>query len=241
MNAIPVRRWSTWTCGLTLAAVAVLAPANPAQAAVGCEVNYTTSSWSTGFVGNVQIKNLGETWVAPTVQFTFTGNQEIIGGWGYELSQNGAQVTGHGLAWSRPIPTGATLSLGFTARYTGLNTPPTNWRVNGALCVLPGQPPAVIAEPTSLSVPEGSGGSFTVRLSHPPAEATYLRMTTRGTGVWASPPVMLTFNSTNWSTPQSFGVYSVQDQDTVDDVLVFTLAYPGYVSDTVTITQVDDD
>jgi hypothetical protein len=241
MNVIPVRRWSTVTCALTLATVAVLAPANPAQAAVGCEVTYTTSSWSTGFVGNAQIRNLGDTWIAPTVQLTLTGNQQITSGWGYDLSQNGTQVIGHGFEWVRPIPTGETLSFGFTGTYTGANTPPTDWRVNGVPCVLAGQPPAVIVEPTSLSIPEGRGGSFAVRLSHPPAEGTQLRMTTQGTGLWASPPVVLIFNSTNWSNPQSFSVYSVQDPDTVDDVVVFTLAYPGYVSDTVTITQVDDD
>ncbi|MBF9129411.1 cellulose binding domain-containing protein [Plantactinospora sp. S1510] len=241
MNAIPVRRRSTLTCALTLAALAVLVPANPAQAAVGCEVTYTSSSWSTGFVGNAQIRNLGDTWTAPTVQLTFTGNQQITSGWGYELSQSGTQVTARSMTWSRPIATGETLAFGFGGSYTGINLPPTDWRVNGVPCVLTGQPPAVIAEPTSLSVPEGHGVSFSIRLSHPPAQATSLRMTTRGTGIWASPPVLLTFNSTNWSTPQSFSVYSAQDQDTVDDVVVFTLAYPGYVSDTVTVTQVDDD
>ncbi|MBE1487215.1 cellulose binding domain-containing protein [Plantactinospora soyae] len=241
MNVNSLRRWSTMSCALALAAVAVLAPADPARAAIACEVSYTSSDWSTGFLGNAQIRNLGDTWNNPTVQWTFTGNQQITNGWGYEISQSGAQVTGHGFEWNRPIPTGETLAFGFGGTYTGVNTPPTNWRVDGVACVLAGQPPAVIAEPTSLSVAEGGGGSFTIRLSHPPTGSTGLRMTMQGTGHWASPPVVLIFNSTNWSTPQSFSVYSVQDPDAVDDAVVFTLAYPGYVSDTVTITQVDDD
>jgi hypothetical protein len=99
----------------------------------------------------------------------------------------------------------------------------------------------VIAEPASTSIPEGTGASFRVRLSHPPAEAAFLRMTMRGTGGWISQPVMLQFTPTNWSNWQGFGLGSVQDADTVDDVLVITLSFPDYLSDTVTFTQIDDD
>ncbi|MEO3746398.1 hypothetical protein [Plantactinospora sp. B5E13] len=101
--------------------------------------------------------------------------------------------------------------------------------------------PRVIADPESEFVPEGTGAGFRVRLSHPPAEAAYLGMSMRGSGGWISQPVMLRFTPTNWHLPQGYAVGSVQDADTVDNVLVFTLSFPGYLSDTVTFTQVDDD
>jgi hypothetical protein len=164
MPVIPVRRWSSAVGALALAAVAIVAPAGPAQAAVGCEVDYT-----------------------------------------------------------------------------GVNTPPTNWRVNGVACVLPGQPPTVIADPITDSVPESTGAGFRVRLSHPPAQEAYLQMTMRGTGRWSSQPVMLRFTPTNWSSWQGFAMGSLPDPDTVDDVLVITLSFPGYLPGTVTFTQIDDD
>jgi hypothetical protein len=194
MPVISVRRWSGAIGALALAAVAILTPAGPAQAAVGCEVDHTATSWSTGFSANARIKNLGDAW-------------------------NGHTIGSH----------------------TGINTPPTNSRVNGVPCVLDGDAPTVIAEPTSTSIPEGTGASFRVRLSHPPAEAAFLRMTMQGTGRWASQPVMLQFTPTNWSTWQGFPLTSMQDPDTVDDILVITLSFPGYLSDTVTFTQIDDD
>ncbi|GIG86421.1 hypothetical protein [Plantactinospora endophytica] len=104
-----------------------------------------------------------------------------------------------------------------------------------------GDLPTVIAEPASTSIPEGTGAGFRVRLSHPPAEAAYLQMTMRGTGRWISQPVMLRFTPTNWSNWQGFGLGSAQDEDTIDNVLVITLSFPGYLSDTVTFTQIDDD
>ncbi|MEO3928710.1 hypothetical protein ABGB07_33355 [Micromonosporaceae bacterium B7E4] len=170
MSVISVRRWSSAVGPLALVAVAIVVPTGPAQAAVGCEVDYTATSWS-----------------------------------------------------------------------TGANTPSTNWRVNGVACVRDGDFPRVIAEPTSTSVPEGTGASFRVRLSHSPAEPAFLGMTMRGTGRWVSQPVMLQFTPTNWSNWQGFPLGSLQDADTVDDVIVFTLSFPGYLFDTVTFTQIDDD
>ncbi|AVT32265.1 MULTISPECIES: hypothetical protein [unclassified Plantactinospora] len=101
--------------------------------------------------------------------------------------------------------------------------------------------PRVIAEPAETSIPEGTGGSFRVRLSHRPAEAAFLQMRMRGTGRWISQPVMLQFTPTNWSNWQGYALGSVQDPDTVDDVLVITLSFPEYRPDSVTFTQVDDD
>ncbi|GAA4681842.1 cellulose binding domain-containing protein [Phytohabitans rumicis] len=217
---------------------AAIVPVTAAQAAAGCEVTYSASTWSTGFAANFQIKNLGDTWNGYVVGFTFTANQQITQSWNHTVTQSGPHVT---MSSAATVATGQSIWLGFLGNHTGVNTPPTNWRVNGVACTLAGQPPAVIAEPDEVTVPEGTSGSFTVRLSHPPAANTFLMMSISGTGVWASPPIALYFTPTNWSTPQRFSVVSMPDADTIDDRVVFTLSATGYTPDTVTFTQLDDD
>jgi hypothetical protein len=221
-------------------ACAAIAPATAAQAAAGCEVNYTANTWPTGFTATVQIKNLGDPWYGYVVDFDFTANQRITQIWNHTVTQTGSHVTIRS-GQSTQVPTGQSVWLGFNGSHTGVNPPPINWAVNGTRCTLAGQPPTVIAEPDAVSVPEGRGGSFTVRLSHPPAQNLFLGMSMSGTGTWASPPVMLVFTPTNWSTPQLFGVASMPDADTVDDRVVFTLSATGYAPDTVVFTQIDDD
>lgn len=104
-----------------------------------------------------------------------------------------------------------------------------------------GDVPHVIAEPSELSVPEGRSGTFTVRLSHPPNGMVYVGMRFTGTGIWAGPPMLLVFTPHDWSTPKSYSLASAPDADAVDDVLVVTLTVDGYLPDTVTLQQIDDD
>ncbi|MGN9906459.1 cellulose binding domain-containing protein [Phytohabitans sp. LJ34] len=222
-------------------AAAAIAPASAAQAAVACEVTYTASSWSGGFYANVQIKNLGDPWNGYTVDFRFTGDQTVTQAWNHSWTQSGQAVTVRSGPSVPPVPTGGSIWLGFLGRYTGTNTPPTGWRVNGVACSVTGQPAAVVAEPDVVTIPEGGGGTFSVRLSHPPAQQVALGMSITGTGTWASPPVVLIFTPTNWSTPQIYPVMSPDDPDAVDDRAVVTLSATGYTSDTVILQQVDGD
>jgi hypothetical protein len=222
-------------------AAAAIAPASAAHAAVGCEVTYTTHSWTGGFYANVQIKNLGDTWHRYTVTFRFTGDQRINQIWNHRVTQSGQSVALDSGDHVPPVPTGGSIWLGFNGSYSGVNNPPTGWAVNGVACTVAGQPPAVIAEPDIVNIPEGGTGSYRVRLSHPPAQQVSLGMSGSGTGVWASPPFIIIFTPTNWSTPQSYPVTSMEDADAVDDRSVVTLSATGYVSDTVILQQIDAD
>lgn len=218
---------------------AAVAPVSTAHAATACEVTYTASSWNGGFAANIQIRNLGDTWYGYTVNFTFTGDQVVTTAWNHMWSQSGRSVTVQSSSYA-PVPSGSSISLGFLGRYTGENTPPTGWRVNGVPCSVAGQP-AVIAEPDVVTIPEGSSGSFTIRLSHPPAQQVSLGMSITGTGVWAAPPVVLIFTPSNWNTPQTYSVLSMEDDNTVDDRGVVTLTATGYAPDTVVLQQIDND
>lgn len=225
-------------------ALAVVAPATAAHAAIACQVDYSFSSWQPGFTGNALIRNTGdEPWSAYTVEFRFTGSQTILSLWPHSWTQSGQSVTARPSAWASPVQPGAIAYLGFTARlpYGGPNNPPVDWRINGVPCAAPGDTPSVVAEPDVLDIPEGAGRSFSVRLSHPPTQQVSLGMRISGTGTWASPPVVLVFTPTNWSTPQTYPVMSMEDADTVDDRATVTLSATGYAPDTVILQQVDND
>lgn len=215
-------------------------PGTPAWAAIACEVTYRTQSeWSSGFYGEARIKNTGdETWHSYTVDFDLP-NGRITQGWNHIWTQSGTRVTARSTQWTAPVPPGGEINLGILASHNGTPAQPTIWRVNGVPCTLAGQPRAVIAEPDTVTVPEGSTGRFTVRLSHPPDQTVYLGMGMSGTGAWSAPPVALVFTPANWSTPQSYSFLSMPDADAVDDVMVVTLTAPAYAPDTVVLRQDD--
>jgi hypothetical protein len=239
MHGVVVR--AAWVVAAALVgAAAATVPVTAAHAAAGCEVSYTASTWPTSFYADVRIKNLGDTWNGYTVVFAFTAGQRITQGWNHQWTQSGSNVTARS---TQPVTirTGESISLGFFGSHTGVNPAPTNWSVNGIPCTLAGQPPAVIANPVELSVPEGGSGGFTVRLSHPPSQTLYLGMAMSGTGIWAAPPVLLVFTPDNWSNPQRYAMMSGEDDDSVDDRMVLTLSATGYASTVVTLTQIDND
>src|SRR5262249_37624806 len=118
--------------------------------------------------------------------------------------------------------TAASAAIGCEAPYTAssrgrdvaVDAPVTNpggaGRRGGAGC-LGTQQPAVIAEPELVTIPEGATGSFSVRLSQAPTRTVPLFMSMSGTGIWASPPILLVFTPSNWNVPQSYSVASMPD------------------------------
>jgi hypothetical protein len=51
----------------------------------------------------------------------------------------------------------------------------------------------------------------------------------------------VTFSPSEWSTSKGFRVAAAQDADATDGTATFTVSAPGYVSATVTVTEVDND
>lgn len=132
-------------CALVLVFPAVVAA--PAATAAGdrsglepsgpCKVTYSVpNDWGSGFTGAVSITNTGTTPINGwTLAFSFPGNQRIGSGWGATWSQTSATA----MDWNRAIAPGATLTgLGFNATYSGANSPPAEFRLNGQLCNAPG-------------------------------------------------------------------------------------------------------
>jgi cellulase/cellobiase CelA1 len=98
-------------------------------------VVYATNDWSTGFSANVSITNTGPAAINGwTLRFTFPGNQQISQGWSATWTQSTAVVTATNLSYNGALAAGASVGIGFNATFTGTNTRPTSFTLNGATC-----------------------------------------------------------------------------------------------------------
>ncbi|MFI5531798.1 glycoside hydrolase family 48 protein [Kitasatospora sp. NPDC051853] len=124
-------------------ATAVAAPAPASAATLQCGVDYSVNDWGSGFTANVKVTNLG---TAPvngwTLGYAYTGNQTLSGtGWNGTWSQSGKTVTVTAPAWATTIPAGGNATAGANFAYSGTNTAPTAFTVNGTPCTGAHQPP----------------------------------------------------------------------------------------------------
>ncbi|MFC8454655.1 glycoside hydrolase family 9 protein [Kitasatospora sp. NPDC057223] len=105
-------------------------------AAAACSVAYhVDSAWAGGFTATVTLKNTGQSPIPGwTLGWTFPGNQKITSGWNATVVQSGAAVTAKDSGWNGTVAPGATAGFGFQATFTGANTAPAQFTVNGAAC-----------------------------------------------------------------------------------------------------------
>lgn len=102
-----------------------------------CHITYVDQNdWGTGFTGNISIKNTGSSQINGwTLTWTWSGNQQITIAWNSNYTQSGQNVTLTNAAWNGTINPGNTLTgIGFNANYSGTNSPPTVFHLNGVLC-----------------------------------------------------------------------------------------------------------
>jgi cellulose 1,4-beta-cellobiosidase len=143
MNLIPRSgaKWSRTRRGV-VAATAVLVGtgafavvATQAHAAAGCSVTYSANSWSNGFTANLSITNLGDPITSGwTLAFNYAGNQTITQSWNSTFTQSGQAVSIKNAAWNGSLGTNASVTPGFNANYSGTNTNPTSFTLNGTVC-----------------------------------------------------------------------------------------------------------
>jgi cellulose 1,4-beta-cellobiosidase len=160
-NLWPSREWVLWMFAVLLLAL-VAAPGAFAQTA-SCQVTYTkTWEGGTGFGANIAIQNNGPAitngW---TLILTFPNGQRLQNGWPVSFTQaaGSAQLTvASNAQWNQTIGSGATFTAGFNGTFSGVNTVPTSFMLNGTTCN-GGGGPINTAPMVSLSSP-GSGQSF---------------------------------------------------------------------------------
>ena len=122
-----------------------------------CSVSYSISnSWPGGFQAGISITNTGTTAItAWTLQWIFTGNQQISNLWGGVASAQGENVTVTNASYDGSIPAGGTVSgIGFTANSTGTNAVPTSFAINGQVCGAKGG--GAPSAPTGLAAKAGN-------------------------------------------------------------------------------------
>ncbi len=240
--------FSLFRSGLALALTATLIsfPAGPAHAAPACKVSYA-KSWDNGstFGATLTIENLGDPLTSWTLTYTWPGAQRVTNGWSAQWSQTGPEVTARNASWNGNLGPNASTTIGFNGSYTGANTAPTAFAVNGTLCT--GQPPVspqLVVSPTTVSVPEGHTSVYTVRLTARPSAPVTVSSTASPTGDTSISVIagnLLSFTPTDWETPKPVTVAAAEDTDSTAGVRQIAVSAPEMTPIAVTVTESDND
>lgn len=102
----------------------------------GCAVTYTVQNqWGGGFTAQVTVRNTGTTPVEGwRVGWTWPSGQGVTQGWNATVSQSGASVRAANVSYNAVIAAGGTVGFGFNGTWSGANTAPTAFTLNGAEC-----------------------------------------------------------------------------------------------------------
>jgi glucose/arabinose dehydrogenase len=101
-----------------------------------CSVRWTADQWGSGFTANVAVTNLAAARTSWTLTFTFPGNQRVTNAWNATVTQSGTAVTARNVSWNGSLATGGSVSFGFQATYSGTNTRPTDFNLDGTTCAV---------------------------------------------------------------------------------------------------------
>ena len=154
------------TAGLVAAAGIILATG--AQAAAGCRVTYAAGSqWPGGFTADVGITNLGDPLNGWSLVWTFANGQRVTQAWSANVTSSGAQVTATNASYNGALATNATVSFGFNGSWTGTNTAPTAFTLNGVACT--GSVGGTTPPPTSSAPPTSAPPTTRPPTTPPPA------------------------------------------------------------------------
>ena len=101
-----------------------------------CAVTATkTDDWGTGYTENLTIKNTGSTAVTNwKLGFAFPGNEKISDGWNATYHQTGTAVLAHPESFDTTLAAGASVTIGYQASYSGSDTPPRWYTLDGTYC-----------------------------------------------------------------------------------------------------------
>jgi endoglucanase len=167
-------RRTRWRLGLVAAATAGLVAATgiilatSAQAAVGCRVTYAAGSqWPGGFTANVGITNLGDPINGWSLVWSFPSGQQVTQAWNANVTSSGATVTATNAGYNGAIGTNATVSFGFNGSWSGSNTAPTSFALNGVACT--GSVNGTTPPPTSSAPPTSAPPTSRPPTTPPPA------------------------------------------------------------------------
>uniref|UniRef100_A0AAU3I572 Cellulose binding domain-containing protein n=1 Tax=Streptomyces sp. NBC_01393 TaxID=2903851 RepID=A0AAU3I572_9ACTN len=149
------RLWTAVVAALALPLATLATGTTPAHAAtVQCSVDYKTNDWGSGFTADLTITNRGTDAINGwTLTYAYTGNQTLTNGWNGTWSQSGKSVTVKNASWNGTIGAGTAVTTGAQFTYSGTNTAPASYAVNGTTCTGAHQPPiTVLTSPAAGAV-----------------------------------------------------------------------------------------
>ncbi|MEN8905027.1 MAG: pectinesterase family protein [Clostridiales bacterium] len=89
------------------------------------------TDWGFGARVNIEITNNSISPITDwTIEWTFSGNQEIKNLWGAKYKQDGSTVTVSNMKWNDLIPSKKSINIGFNMDYSGVNEVPDNFILN---------------------------------------------------------------------------------------------------------------
>ncbi|EFF93968.1 cellulose 1,4-beta-cellobiosidase [Streptomyces sp. e14] len=140
------RLWTAVVAALALPTTMLATGSVTAHAAgLACSVDYRTNDWGSGFTADLTITNRGTDAVNGwTLAYGYSGNQKLTNGWNGSWSQSGQSVTVKNASYNGTIAPGAAVSTGAQFTYSGTNTAPTGFAVNGTTCAGAHQPPITV-------------------------------------------------------------------------------------------------
>ncbi|MFE1943168.1 glycoside hydrolase family 6 protein [Streptomyces massasporeus] len=138
--------------------------AGAATSAVPCTVDYKVQSqWDTGFTAAVTITNNAAAKSGWTVKWSYAGNQKVTNGWNGKISQNGADVTVANEGYNGNLASGGSVSFGFNGTYSGTNSVPATFTLDGVTCNVDGggptDPGPTDPGPTDPGTPSGKANN----------------------------------------------------------------------------------
>ncbi|MEJ2853719.1 MULTISPECIES: cellulase family glycosylhydrolase [unclassified Saccharothrix] len=121
----------------TLAAGLVVGAGQPAAAATtACSVSYSvTGQWSGGFNAEVAVNNLGadaiDGW---RLSWQWPSGQQVDRAWNAAVTSSDGQATAANAGYNAAIAGNGTVTFGFKGSWTGSNTAPSSFSLNGVAC-----------------------------------------------------------------------------------------------------------
>jgi poly(hydroxyalkanoate) depolymerase family esterase len=110
----------------------------PTPPSLSCSVHYSVvSQWSGGFQAGLTLTNTGTATINGwTLVFAFANGQVVTTNWNGSFTQSGSVVTISSLSFNGAIPAGGSPAVepGFQATWSGTNSAPTVFTLNGTRC-----------------------------------------------------------------------------------------------------------
>ena len=124
-----------------------------------------------------------------------------------------------------------------------------SWQDRGSWWVLRGTTMKFVLSPAD-GIPEGSSGSYTIRLRRQPTGPATVTITSENLDFSPNPhitvaPTRLTFTTQNWATPQTVKISAAHDDDADDEIIRLVNTSDGgginHVSASFRVSVIDDD